>query len=397
LISESSTGGVGCARLVRATAVSRAGASTVSLAEVAVAVTSPSGLTVCCSLADKSRTPVQASAHAAATASVSCLEFILLCGWTDSRNLTGLGTQIWIYLAQMRYTFPLLTVLVAGCALPPPPPPVAEFLVSAGDQTYWVQSNSSGVHVRGSPLILAHTDGRYYEVFVGEVDRSFPRALLTGERVYKRELASGDSTMIFEDTAIVRLAIEYHRAHPTVAPLGPDDDPDDDLDVTGVGETDILSVLGPYVALEHRLDVERADDRDITDTSRALIDLRTAKPVALDHMLRDTLIQAAAGEGGLLARRWKHDKYEVVSRYDSTRKSNMLLLRDLAGREWKLGLVSTSFVQIFWLDKPKVDALTRHALARAFNDATTYGERLQQASRRKYRAPRNTAGARRVS
>jgi hypothetical protein len=50
-----------------------------------------------------------------------------------------------------------------------------------------------------------------------------------------------------------------------------------------------------------------------------------------------------------------------------------------------LGLVASSFVQIFWLDKPRVDAQTRHALARAFNDATAYGERIQQVSSKKPR------------
>jgi hypothetical protein len=51
-------------------------------------------------------------------------------------------------------------------------------------------------------------------------------------------------------------------------------------------------------------------------------------------------------------------------------------------------LVSSSFVQIFWLDKPRLDAQTRHALARAFNDATAYGERIQQVSSRKPAHPR---------
>ena len=61
---------------------------------------------------------------------------------------------------------------------------------------------------------------------------------------------------------------------------------------------------------------------------------------------------------------------------------NALALRDRRGREWKLGLVATSFVQIFWLDKPRVDPQTRHALGRAFNDATAYGESIQQVSRK---------------
>ena len=270
--------------------------------------------------------------------------------------------------------------LAGGCALPPPPPPIAEFLVSAGDQTYWVRSDNSGLRIRGSPLILARTGGKYYEIFVTEIDRSFPKALLSGERIFRRDLASGDSTLIYDDTAVVHLAEQYHLDHPHAPLLGPDDDPDDDVDITAVGETDVLNVLGPYVAIEHRLSIERADEHDQDDTTRAVIDLRNGKPVELDRMLRDPSVQEAAGEGGMVNRRWKHDGYDVVSRYDTAHKMNALALRDRRGREWKLGLVATSFVQIFWLDKPRVDAQTRHALARAFNDATAYGESIQQVS-----------------
>jgi hypothetical protein len=291
----------------------------------------------------------------------------------------------------MRYTTVLTLVLSGACALPPPPPPTAEFLVSAGDQTYWVRSDNSGLRIRGSPLILARTGGRYYEVYVVEIDRSFPKALFSGERVFRRELASGDSAMIYDDSTIVRLSAEYRQKHPHVPVLGPDDDPADDIDVSAVGETDILNVLGPYVALEHRLSIERADDHSQDDTARVVIDIRNGRPVALDRMLRDSTVQEAAGEGGLSNRRWRHDGYDVISRYDSVNKANALAMRDHRGREWKLGLVASSFVQIFWLDKPTVDAQTRHALARAFNDATTYGERIQQVSR-KHPRPKSLPG-----
>lgn len=283
----------------------------------------------------------------------------------------------------MRYTTAVTLVLAGACALPPPPPPVAEFLVSAGDQTYWVRSDHSGLRIRGSPLILARTGGRYYEVFVGEIDRSFPRALFSGERVFRRDLTSGDSAVIYDDTAIVQMAADYRRRHPRAPLLGPEDDPDNVIDVSAVGETDILNVLGPYVALEHRLSIERSDEHGEDDTTRAVIDLRNGKPVELDRILRDSTVQEAAGEGGLSNRRWRHDGYDVISRYDSAHKQNALAMRDHRGREWKLGLVASSYVQIFWLDKPKVDARTRHALSRAFNDATTYGERIQQVSRKK--------------
>jgi hypothetical protein len=288
----------------------------------------------------------------------------------------------------MRYPRVLFPVLIAlfsllgGCALPPPPPPDAEFLVSAGDQTYWVRSDNSGLRIRGSPLILARTGGRYYEIFVSEIDRSFPKALFSGERVFRRELATGDSTVIYDDTTIVQMSDTYHQQHPRARLLGPDDDPDDDVDVSAVGETDVLNVLGPYVALEHRMSIERADDTGGDDTTRAVIDLRNGKAVAFDRMLRDTTVQEAVGEGGLVNRRWRHDGYDVVSHYDSAHKANTLALRDHRGREWRLGLIGSTYVQIFWLDRPVVDSKTRHALSRAFNDATTYGERIQQVSRK---------------
>jgi hypothetical protein len=285
----------------------------------------------------------------------------------------------------MRYTTAVTLVLTAACALPQPNPPVAEFLVSAGDQTYWVRSDNSGLRIRGSPLILARTGGRYYEVYVGEIDRSFPRALFSGERIFRRDLATGDSALIYDDSAIVRMAADYRRRHPRAPLLGPDDDPADDIEIAAVGETDILNVLGPYVALEHRLSIEHADEHSEDDTTRAVIDLRNGKRVELDRMLRDSTTQEAAGEGGLSARRWRHDGFDVVSRYDSVHRQNALAMRDHRGREWKLGLVASSYVQIFWLDKPTVDARTRHALSRAFNDATTYGERIQQVSRKKPR------------
>jgi hypothetical protein len=283
----------------------------------------------------------------------------------------------------MRYTTAVALLLAGGCALPPPPPPTAEFLVSAGDQTYWVRSDNSGLRIRGSPLILARTGGQYYEVFVGEIDRAFPRALFSGERVFRRDLETGDSTLIYDDTVVVRMAADYRRRHPRAQLLRPDDDPDDNIEISAVGETDILNVLGPYVAIEHRLAIERADEHSEDDTTRAVIDLRTGKPVDLDSVLRDSTVREAAGEGGLSNRRWRHDGYDVISHYDTAHKSNALAMRDHRGREWKLGLVASSYVQIFWLDKPRVDARTRHALSRAFNDATTYGERIQQVSRKK--------------
>ncbi len=283
----------------------------------------------------------------------------------------------------MRSLLLLALALVGACALPPPPPPLAEFLVSAGDQTYWVQSNHLGLKIRGSPLILARTGGRYYEVYVGEVDHSYPRAVFAAERVFRREIATGDSTVIFEDSAVLAMATDYKRKHPNQAMLAPNADPDDEVDIAAVGETDVLNVLGAYVALEHRLSVGRADGADQEDTTHTVVDIRSGKRVTLEHVLDDSTVHEAAGEGGLATRKWKHDGYDVVSRYDSTRHGNALLLRDRRGREWKLGMIASTFVQIFWLDKPGVDAKTRSALSNAFNEATSYGGTIRQVSQKR--------------
>lgn len=293
------------------------------------------------------------------------------------RIVTRWSVYIW---ATMRSLSLLALALVGACELPPPPPPLAEFLVSAGDQTYWVQSNHLGLKIRGSPLILSRTGGLYYEVYVGEVDRSYPRALFAAERVFRREIATGDSAVIFEDSTVLAMATDYKRKHPNQTLLGPNADPDDEVDIAVVGETDVLNVLGAYVALEHRLSVGRADGTDQEDTTRTVVDIRSGKRVSLEHVLDDSTVHEAAGEGGLATRKWKRDGYDVVSRYDSTRKGNALLLRDRRGREWKLGMIASSFVQIFWLDKPGVDAKTRSALSDAFNDATSYGDNIRQVS-----------------
>jgi hypothetical protein len=281
-------------------------------------------------------------------------------------------------------SFSVVVLAMAGaCALPAPPPPLAEFLVSSGDQTYWVQSNHLGLRIRGSPLILARTGGQYYEVYIGEVDLSYPRALFAAERVFRRELASGDSAVIFEDSAVIALAADYKRRNPRARPLAPDEDPSDEVDIAAVGETDILNVLGGYVALENRLSVGRADGNDQDDTTRTVIDIRSGKRVSLERVLEDSTVQEAAGEGTLVSRRWKHNAYDVVSRYDSARHSNALLLRDRRGREWKLGMLPSNFVQIFWLDNPGLDAKTRSALSNAFNEASAYGGTVKQVSRQR--------------
>ncbi|MDQ6717430.1 MAG: hypothetical protein M3Z17_03660 [Gemmatimonadota bacterium] len=272
-----------------------------------------------------------------------------------------------------------LTPVVLGCSLPAPVPPPAEFLVSASDATYWVQSGTRGFHIRRSPLILARTGGKFYEVYVEEVDRSYADALFTGERVYRRDLATGDSTLIFEDTAVVRRSAAFHSGHPDVPSIHPGDDPPDDVAYSVQGETDILNVLGPYVAVEHRLSIERGSFAS-DDTTQSVIDLRTAKTAELNRMRVDPAAREATGLPSVAGRRWNNNEYDIITRSDSVNEAQTVVLRDHRGREWRLGLIKSPYMQVFWLDKPKIDPGMRRALMRAFNEATKYGEPVQLAS-----------------
>src|SRR5438046_2736249 len=78
-----------------------------------------------------------------------------------------------------------LVVLVAACgprdhsALATsggPPPPHAEFLVATQDSTFWITTKGTNVRARGAPLTLAQYDGRFFEIYLADDDRSYPDA-----------------------------------------------------------------------------------------------------------------------------------------------------------------------------------------------------------------------------
>jgi hypothetical protein len=349
-------------------------------------------------------------------------------------------------------------------------PPAADFVLTAGDSSYWVTSADGEIHVRGAPLELARVDGRFYELYVADDDRSYEDAVLIGQRIYRRDLITGDSLLVYEDTVVPRLAAQYARLHPQDVRLQPTEEANEDPLWRATTTIDLVELHGPFLSYTLHADVER-DDADAWHTSRrGVIDLTTGRPASLarvaggdaSHILkRRTLAVAAvmdsvraggdridrartasllrayyldpsgfmlttveggpavayalsghgAGDEGHLLELppipigepawwadaaialpvpsadgsrqvWRHRRYEVLARQDSSASVARLLLRDSASREWPVGRVPVPALRIYWLDEPPIDSVARRALTRAFDESALYDEAVRSASLR---------------
>jgi hypothetical protein len=174
--------------------------------------------------------------------------------------------------------------------------PEAEFIVAAGDSTYWVRTGATGVTMRGSPMVLAQHDNRFFELYVVDDDHSFENALFVGQRLFQRDILSGDSTEIFGDTIVPALAEQYEERNPDARRLSPDEEPQGEPSHSVTSEVSVLGVHGPFLSLEYHLDTAGAGDDSWHMTRHVVLDLRTGKPVTLTDVL------GAAESPGVIAR-----------------------------------------------------------------------------------------------
>ncbi len=161
------------------------------------------------------------------------------------------------------------------------PPPSAEFVLSSGDSCYWVTVDDRGARVRGVPIELVRVDGRFYELFVVDNDLSFTGADLVGQSVYRRDLRSGDSALVFTDSLVPELAREYARAHPEDHRLDPGDEPDQDVQLRATATLDIDASHGPFASYSLHTDVERGTAPLWHVSREGVIDLRTGRSASL--------------------------------------------------------------------------------------------------------------------
>ncbi len=262
---------------------------------------------------------------------------------------------------------------IIACAGDASDPPDAEFLVATADSTFWIRSGAQGIRIRAVPMTVTRFDGRFHEVFVADLDRSFDDAVFTGERVYVRDLQSNDSTLVYDDTSIVTMAARHARAFPEATPLGADEDTPQDPRISAYGETDVVEVRGPYALLEHRTTYQMNAGSQ-HDTVRAAVDLRSGSAATQAAMSRDS-VRDDSNVARFTPHSWVRNGYTLNVRSDGD-GSVLLSLHDSHQHTWPLVTVS-EHPRVYWLDQPPIDSAARRALRRAFNSAAAYDESVK--------------------
>lgn len=175
-------------------------------------------------------------------------------------------------------------LFIAACerAEPPIPAPVTEFIVAAADSVFWIRSDADGIRVRGAPMVLAQVGGRFAELYVADEDYSFYDAVFIGQRLYKRDLISGDSVQLAADTLMPLLARGYAAANPDERPLDADEQGTEEPRTVATADLLVLEVHGPWLSYEHHTDVDVIGGTASHGARRAVVDLRTATHASLD-------------------------------------------------------------------------------------------------------------------
>lgn len=159
--------------------------------------------------------------------------------------------------------------------------PSAEFLVSAGDSTYWVASGPAGPQVRASSLLLTRWGGRLYEVYATDDDRSFPDAVFVAQQVWRRDLVSGDSLLVLADAHVPREAARWGAAHPDAPPLEPGEDGAAEPAVTVTADVALRELHGAFLTLDQFVDEEGAGRPARHAVRRTVVDLRSGARATL--------------------------------------------------------------------------------------------------------------------
>jgi hypothetical protein len=179
-------------------------------------------------------------------------------------------------------------ILIAACSRAPQgPPPHTEFLVANVDSTFWVTSDARGIRMRGAPIVLARDAGRFHELYVADDDRSFYDAIFVGQRLYRRDLISGDSTQLLSDGEVADMAERFAVEHPNERPLAADEEGAQNPRTSAMAELHLLDLHGPYASFEHLTDIDIRGGSSRHAAHGGVIDLRTGEEKSVRDLFGD--------------------------------------------------------------------------------------------------------------
>ena len=184
-----------------------------------------------------------------------------------------------------RMAVAVFALIIAGCSptARTGARPESEFLLVSDDSTAWVHTSADTVVVQRAPLLVATLAGRLIEVYVADDAIDFDDATFLVSRVFRRDLVSGDSTLVYADSTVLREAMAFVRAHPDAERLEEDDPVPEGVRAFESSITP-LDVVGGTIGLEVHLD-RTVGELGTHDTYRATIDLQSGRRLALSDVI----------------------------------------------------------------------------------------------------------------
>ena len=155
------------------------------------------------------------------------------------------------------------------------------------DSTFWVTADAHGIRMRGAPLVLARVNDRFSELYVADDDRSYYDAVFVGQRLFRRELISGDSAELLADGEVAGMADRFAREHPDERPLAADEDGAEHPRTSAMAELRVLDVHGPFLSYEHLTDIDISGMSNRHSAHRGVIDLRSGDELTVGSLFGD--------------------------------------------------------------------------------------------------------------
>jgi hypothetical protein len=169
--------------------------------------------------------------------------------------------------------------------------------VANADSTFWVTADARGIRMRGAPLIVSRVGNRFHELYVADDEHSYYDAVFVGQRIFTRDLISGDSTELIADGEVAGLAARFAREHPDERPLGADEEGAEHPRTYAAAELRLIDVHGAFASYEHLTDIDITGGSSRHAAHRGVIDLRSGDEVTVADLFGGEAGARAVREG----------------------------------------------------------------------------------------------------